>query len=411
MGFIPDIERICKLVPFTRQTLFFTATMPPEIRRITEAFLHNPVRIEVSKPATTAVTVTQSQVPCRPRSRTTSARCSAACSATPRTSRTRSSSAIASATSPLLDKSLQKHGFSVGALHGDMDQSARTAALDQFRKGEIAAARRLRRRRPRPRHSRGQPRLQFRRAAPSRRLRPSHRPHRPRRTHRHRDLHRHARSTEIDDAIEKLIGQPIPARRAATLHRHERGSSDEDGAPRRSRSREAKFARRRAAAAASRRTRARAALKANAKRVTARTRAASATRSPASGRDSQAGARTASRPAATAPQAPAPSQRAVDRPCRATRPQREADLSPADHSHLPAFLLRPVRAAPKAGSDASAPAAAPGSVSRRRHPRRFLAFEATARVSQRNASKPKLESRADPRCDRVRTTLVAAKSP
>ena len=50
MGFIPDIERICKLVPFTRQTLFFTATMPPEIRRITEQFLHNPVRVEVSPP-------------------------------------------------------------------------------------------------------------------------------------------------------------------------------------------------------------------------------------------------------------------------------------------------------------------------------------------------------------------------
>ena len=53
MGFIPDIERICKLVPFTRQTLFFTATMPPEIQRITEQFLHNPVRVEVSRPATT----------------------------------------------------------------------------------------------------------------------------------------------------------------------------------------------------------------------------------------------------------------------------------------------------------------------------------------------------------------------
>ena len=55
MGFIPDIERICKLVPFTRQTLFFSATMPPEIRRITEQFLHNPVRVEVSRPATTVV--------------------------------------------------------------------------------------------------------------------------------------------------------------------------------------------------------------------------------------------------------------------------------------------------------------------------------------------------------------------
>src|SRR5512139_469778 len=47
MGFIPDIERIGKLVPFTRQTLFFTATMPPEIQRIADTFLHNPVRVEV----------------------------------------------------------------------------------------------------------------------------------------------------------------------------------------------------------------------------------------------------------------------------------------------------------------------------------------------------------------------------
>ncbi len=59
MGFIPDIERICKLVPFTRQTLFFTATMPPEIQRITEQFLHNPVRVEVSRPATTVGTASR----------------------------------------------------------------------------------------------------------------------------------------------------------------------------------------------------------------------------------------------------------------------------------------------------------------------------------------------------------------
>src|ERR1700744_1027302 len=62
MGFIPDIERICKMVPFTRQTLFFTATMPPEIRRITEQFLSNPVRVEVSNPATTVAATTQLQV-------------------------------------------------------------------------------------------------------------------------------------------------------------------------------------------------------------------------------------------------------------------------------------------------------------------------------------------------------------
>src|SRR4026209_1127821 len=59
MGFIPDIEHICKLVPFTRQTLFFTATMPPEIRRITDQFLHNPVRVEVARPASTLATTTQ----------------------------------------------------------------------------------------------------------------------------------------------------------------------------------------------------------------------------------------------------------------------------------------------------------------------------------------------------------------
>ena len=51
MGFIPDIERIFKLVPFTRQTLFFSATMPPEIVRLTEEFLHNPVRVEVARQA------------------------------------------------------------------------------------------------------------------------------------------------------------------------------------------------------------------------------------------------------------------------------------------------------------------------------------------------------------------------
>ncbi|HPA39705.1 MAG TPA: DEAD/DEAH box helicase, partial [Phenylobacterium sp.] len=59
MGFIPDIERIFKLTPPKRQTLFFSATMPPEITRLTTQFLNDPVRIEVSRPATTATTITQ----------------------------------------------------------------------------------------------------------------------------------------------------------------------------------------------------------------------------------------------------------------------------------------------------------------------------------------------------------------
>jgi superfamily II DNA/RNA helicase len=136
MGFIPDIERICKLVPFTRQTLFFTATMPTEIRRITETFLHNPQKIEVSKPATAAVTVTQSQVPSgreahdkRDVLRRLLRDAKDLKNAIIFCNRKRDVAVVY--------KSLQKHGFSVGALHGDMDQPARTAALDQFRKGEL----------------------------------------------------------------------------------------------------------------------------------------------------------------------------------------------------------------------------------------------------------------------------------
>jgi superfamily II DNA/RNA helicase len=59
MGFIPDIEKICKLLPITRQTLFFSATMPPEIQRLTHQFLHNPARIEVAPPSTTAESIEQ----------------------------------------------------------------------------------------------------------------------------------------------------------------------------------------------------------------------------------------------------------------------------------------------------------------------------------------------------------------
>jgi superfamily II DNA/RNA helicase len=136
MGFIPDIERICKLVPFTRQTLFFTATMPPEIRRITEAFLHNPERVEVSKPATTALTITQSLVPTgrdAHEKREVLRRLI-------RDAKDLQNAIIfcnRKSEVAVVYKSLKRHGFGVVALHGDLDQSARTAALDQFRKGEM----------------------------------------------------------------------------------------------------------------------------------------------------------------------------------------------------------------------------------------------------------------------------------
>src|SRR5690242_15822145 len=136
MGFIPDIERICKLVPFTRQTLFFTATMPPEIRRITEQFLHNPVRVEVARPATTVSTITQQLVKTgrEPHEKRDTLR-----------RLIRSADGLTNAIIfcnrkrevATLHRSLVSHGFSAIALHGDMDQSARTAALDQFRRGEV----------------------------------------------------------------------------------------------------------------------------------------------------------------------------------------------------------------------------------------------------------------------------------
>jgi superfamily II DNA/RNA helicase len=136
MGFIPDIERICKLVPFTRQTLFFTATMPPEIRRITEQFLHNPVKVEVARPATTVATVGQWQVKTgrEPHDKRDTLR-----------RLIRSAQGLTNAIIfcnrkrevASLHRSLVRHGFSAIALHGDMDQSARMAALDQFRKNEV----------------------------------------------------------------------------------------------------------------------------------------------------------------------------------------------------------------------------------------------------------------------------------
>jgi superfamily II DNA/RNA helicase len=136
MGFIPDIERICKLVPFTRQTLFFTATMPTEIRRITEQFLHNPVRVEVAKPATTLATTTQflAKSGREPHEKRDTLRrlirgAEGMKNAIVFCNRKRD---VAT-----LYRSLLRHGFSVQALHGDMDQSARTAALEQFRKGEV----------------------------------------------------------------------------------------------------------------------------------------------------------------------------------------------------------------------------------------------------------------------------------
>jgi superfamily II DNA/RNA helicase len=136
MGFIPDIERICKLIPMTRQTLFFSATMPPEIQRLVDTFLHNPARVEVARTSSTADTVTQQVVAAgskdfdkRATLRKMIDQAENLTNAIIFCNRKRDVQTVF--------RSLQRHDYSVGALHGDMDQRSRMATLEQFRKNEL----------------------------------------------------------------------------------------------------------------------------------------------------------------------------------------------------------------------------------------------------------------------------------
>jgi superfamily II DNA/RNA helicase len=136
MGFIPDVEEICKKLPFTRQTLFYSATMPPEIQRLTDQFLHNPKRVEVSRPATTAENIVQEiiDVPANDWAKREAlrrlVRDSGVKNAIVFCNRKRDVDVVA--------KSLIKHGFNAAPLHGDLDQSVRTRTLDGFRNGSVA---------------------------------------------------------------------------------------------------------------------------------------------------------------------------------------------------------------------------------------------------------------------------------
>jgi superfamily II DNA/RNA helicase len=317
MGFIPDIERICKLVPFTRQTLFFTATMPPEIRRITETFLHNPEKVEVSRPASTVATVTQLQVSAgreqhekRDVLRRLLREAKDLNNAIIFCNRKREVA--------VLHKSLLKHGFSVGALHGDMDQSARTAALDQFRKGEIpllvasdVAARGL--------------------DIPA----VSHVfnfdvPH-----HADDYVHRIGRTgragrvgtaisivTRLDQksvaAIEKLIGKTIPFAEG----RNETHSADDESSQPHARERSRETG----------------------------TEGSRGNKKPRREREARRGGGKrgnsvpSQAPISSLGTMPAPPAQRPPSIGRVSPPPSEASAEPADHSHLPAFLLRPVRA-------------------------------------------------------------------
>ncbi|WP_341214373.1 DEAD/DEAH box helicase [uncultured Limimaricola sp.] len=142
MGFIPDIERIFGLTPFTRQTLFFSATMAPEIERITNTFLSNPEKIEVARAATTGENIKQGVVMFRASRKDKEA--------TEKRDLLRAlidaegeacTNAIIFCNRKMdvdvVAKSLKKHGYDAEPIHGDLDQSQRTRTLDGFRAGNV----------------------------------------------------------------------------------------------------------------------------------------------------------------------------------------------------------------------------------------------------------------------------------
>ena len=142
MGFIPDIERIFSLTPFTRQTLFFSATMAPEIERITNTFLSAPERVEVSRQATASETIEQAVVKFKASRRDREG------SEKRKLLRLMIDGEGEACTNAIVfcnrktdvdivAKSLKKYGYNAAPIHGDLDQSHRTKTLDSFRDGTL----------------------------------------------------------------------------------------------------------------------------------------------------------------------------------------------------------------------------------------------------------------------------------
>ena len=134
MGFIPDIETICSKLPTNRQTLLFSATMPPPIKKLADKFLSNPKYIEVARPASNNASIAAHKVP------VSSSRVKREVLRHLLKNDNVTTAMIfcnRKTTVRELAKSLQRHGFAAGEIHGDMDQSARIAELDRFKDGGI----------------------------------------------------------------------------------------------------------------------------------------------------------------------------------------------------------------------------------------------------------------------------------
>lgn len=136
MGFVPDIERISALLPKRRQTLLFSATMPDEIAKLTSKFLTNPERVEVARQNSTAETITQKavKVGSKPFEKRAALRAQIHAAKDLNNAIVFCNRKRDIAT---LTRSLERHGFNAGALHGDMDQKSRMATLEGFKAGSI----------------------------------------------------------------------------------------------------------------------------------------------------------------------------------------------------------------------------------------------------------------------------------
>ncbi len=136
MGFIPDIERIAKLIPFTRQTLFFSATMPPEIQTLADRFLQNPEEVKVAPPATAAKTVVQRLIASGSKDFEKRA---VLRDLIREQDELKNAIIFCNRKRDVSDlfRSLERHDFNVGALHGDMDQRARMTMLHNFKEGNL----------------------------------------------------------------------------------------------------------------------------------------------------------------------------------------------------------------------------------------------------------------------------------
>ncbi|MBT3990724.1 MAG: DEAD/DEAH box helicase [Rhodospirillaceae bacterium] len=142
MGFIPDVEKIVSVIPKIRQTLFFSATMPPEIKRLADAFLMNPKEITVARPATPGETITQGllMVDHRTKRDLSGLQKKKRDALRQLIKKEKVKNALVFCNRKkdvdIVNKSFLRHGFNSATLHGDMVQSARMATMEKFKADE-----------------------------------------------------------------------------------------------------------------------------------------------------------------------------------------------------------------------------------------------------------------------------------